>query len=53
MGDGNFLSALREQVQELAQTSGSFILMQTPLPAPQRRQKTLYALILQDYGGES
>lgn len=53
MGGGNFLPTLREQVQELAQTAGSFILMQTPLPTPQRRQKTLYGLIVQDYGGES
>lgn len=42
------LEALSEQMQN----AGSFELMETSIPLEDRRPRTLYGLILQNYGGE-
>lgn len=45
------LNDINQDISGLQQTSGSFILMKNPVPAQQRRPKTLYALIMQNWEG--
>ncbi len=50
---GTGLEGANGAIEELQENAGSFILMTESLPPAQRKAKTLYALVLQDYGGES
>lgn len=49
----NTMDSMSNSMDEFEQTSGSFILMPKSVPPSQRKPKTLYGLILQNYGGES
>lgn len=46
------LESANGAIEELQENAGSFILMTEALPPAQRKAKTLYALILLNYGGE-